>query len=343
MKSGLLRPSAWVGSLLLLLCAKTAQAEAGKVLLIPVPVEEGGWPEAEGRVTDEFEALGLIVARGPAALLNECSDDRATRDAIREANAIGAIELRMKPGNPRTLRICVVDVVTGKATARHWPESGGFRVDQAALLTVEILHASLLELDIQHPTRGEVSAPTVVTDRLLPPERILGVRAGVFGWATLGGVGAGAGALVGLSVPILGIFSIDGEAGFSFVPGELKAINGQARVFAAPLRIHWVADLLPRGDWALHVGAGGGVLAAQMVGSAAEPFRASQGIATTWMLSGMVGGGFRISESLRLRSDFRAGWAPQPLEIDILGTIEGRVGQGWFDAGVSLEWFILTR
>jgi len=326
------------------LSAPNARAEAGKVLLVPVAAADGGWLEAERRVAAEFEALGLIVDRGPPDLLKDCSDDRATRDAIRAAGALGAIELRLKSGPPRTLRICVVDVVTGKATARHWPESGGFKVDQAALLTVEILHASLLELEVQHPSRGEVNVPALVTDRLLPPERvILGARAGLFGWGSLGGVGAGAGALLGLSLPIAGFLSAEGEAGFSFVPAQLEADNGAAQVYAAPLRIHLIADLLRRGSWGLHTGLGGGVLAAQVVGSAAAPFRATQGIATTWILSAVVGGGVRLSERLRLRSDLRVGWAPQPLEIDILGDVEGRVGAGWFDVGLSLEWFILAR
>jgi hypothetical protein len=294
-------------------------------------------------VAAELEALGLEVAAGSEGLLDSCSDDRSTRQAVVAAEALAAVELRMRSGEPNMLRICVVDVVTGKATARHWPESG-LTVDQVALMVVEILHASLLELKVRHGTRGELDAPSIIRDRLLPqPRVVLGTRAGAGVWSAPGEVGAGAGGVFGLWLPLGGPLGIDADLLLGFTPGGVTEEHGAARVFPGVLRGHAVWALPEFGPLDFHLGLGGGVFAAQVMGRADAPYRATEGVGSTWVASGLLGAAFHIAEPWRLRLDGHVAWTARPLEVDILGEVAGRLGQPFLDATLSLEWLALSE
>jgi hypothetical protein len=137
-----------------------ARADAAKILL----AHGVGEAKAAARVRAELEALGFSVSEqdvpdGPAALA----------DAARKSGAVAAV--RVTPSE-RGVEVWIVDRVTGKTLLREVvrPASGSHD-DAVAVRAVELLRASLLELDVAVPPRGELPPPKAVR-AMIPPRKV---------------------------------------------------------------------------------------------------------------------------------------------------------------------------
>ncbi|APR88135.1 Flagellar hook-length control protein FliK [Minicystis rosea] len=106
------------------------------------------------RLRAELTALGFEVITAPAppgALSRE-----ALEASARAASAVAAMRVAwLRAG----LEVWVVDRVTGKTVLREVMAAGAAPESTVALRAVELLRASLMELDAAQPPRGETPAP----------------------------------------------------------------------------------------------------------------------------------------------------------------------------------------
>lgn len=165
----------------------------------------------------ELEAAGLTVITQDRGPLEISPSD--LRDAARAHRAIAAFRILV---SSERFEIWLADRVTGKVVLREVlvsPSGEGRVTDiEIVLRAIELLRASLLELDAPHETRGEVEAPpeilTLATDDTDASR--FGVRvSGAFLYAP-GGLDPGVGLVVdlrgrlydGLGVGILGTLPV---------------------------------------------------------------------------------------------------------------------------------------
>jgi hypothetical protein len=134
-------PALWAG-------VSRADSSATRVLLI----DPGSQPLTV-RLREEIESLGLevmIVAEGDPS---EPLELRA-----RLADALGAIRITQRGSG--SVDITILDRATGKTVSRHLPIATGtdpVSSELVATRTVELLRASLMELDAPHPPRGDAA------------------------------------------------------------------------------------------------------------------------------------------------------------------------------------------
>src|SRR5262249_41204308 len=106
-----------------------------------------------------LEALGFQVVEMPVP--SEAPAREALEAAARAAGAVAAVRLVPSPTDGG-IEVWIVDRVTGKTVLREVvaPDvsAGGAaaRASTLAVRVVELLRASLLEMDAPHPSRGEL-------------------------------------------------------------------------------------------------------------------------------------------------------------------------------------------
>jgi len=336
---------AWV-SACACLTPRNAEADKGRILLVTVPEQSGGWPKAEKRAEAELHALGLEVRVTSQPALGGCTDDSATRAALDRAGALGAVELRLLPGPKPALRVCVVELVTGKAASRHIDVTASLQPGQAALLAVELVHASLLEVRARHPSRGQVAASPAVektVDRQLvrPSAPWLGVRVGAAVFASPGGVSPSLAPDLGIGLRPTRRLVLDGDGAFSVLPGLAERDEGSASVGLSVARVHGVYSLVDARRLVLGLGLGVGFVAARVTGAATPPFRSTNGVGTTWFGSTTLGVSYALSPEWWLRLDGHLAWSPEPIRVDFADASHVQLGRPLVDGGLSLEWRLL--
>lgn len=309
-------------------------------MLRRVPEAEGGWDSAERRTSAELSALGLDVEPVTEPDLSQCSDDATVRASIRRQGAIGAVELRRLSGARPSLRVCVVELVTGKAAVRHFDLTRALAPEQAAILAVELVHASLLEVRTSHPSRGQVPATRFVrreVDRQLTGsgEPWLGLRLGgsVFQVASGATLAPGVGLWLGL-----GRWVLDADGSLGITSASLASAHGSAKLRLDTARVHAELLLLSRPEFSLFAGLGGGFISADVRGNATAPYRSASGVATAFLGSTAVAAAYGLSRAWWVRVDAHAGYCPTPLEVTFADGASARVGRPLLDAGLYLEW-----
>ncbi len=126
-------------------------------------VEDADGPLAH-RMRAEFVALGFDVN----LQTTDSVGSRSLEELARAAHAIAAIRVEH---NDVGVEMSIMDRATGKTTSRSISIPSGTEPpapELVVLRTVELLRASLLELEAPHPTRGDVS-PGPKVRALLPP------------------------------------------------------------------------------------------------------------------------------------------------------------------------------
>lgn len=148
-------------SFALLLSVRTwASPDVQTVLVF---VEDADGPLAH-RMRAEFVALGFDVNLQATQTVGESS----LEELARAAHAIAAIRV---DHNDVGVEMSIMDRTTGKTTSRSISIPSGSEPpapELVVLRTVELLRASLLELEAPHPNRGDVPAGPKVR-ALLPP------------------------------------------------------------------------------------------------------------------------------------------------------------------------------
>jgi hypothetical protein len=323
----------------LLLTASVARARpVGERVAVVVP--EAGAPsalaEVEQRTRAELEAAGfevVVVVAPENADLNRIST---------EARALGALQIRRGGGGGR-VTVHVVDRVTGKSSSRDLEESHTREPHRVALRAVELLYASLLELEARSQPRGEVTATPLVAGvaryQARAPVAVpdWSLRAGAVGLTSAGGVGS----LVGIELGAvryvttwLGVSAVLGATAPTLVrEGNASASFGLGLARLAALLEPWP---LARFSPALELR--GGILGALADGDseARAPTRLEAG--STPFLGGALSSGIYLHREFRLRAGIDVSVALQPLELRFAGERVAAFGQPWFGASLGAEW-----
>ncbi|HSU42329.1 MAG TPA: hypothetical protein VLJ38_22260 [Polyangiaceae bacterium] len=234
------------------------------------------------RLREEIESLGLevmVVADGDPA---EPLESRA-----RVAGAVAAIRITRRGSG--SVDMTIVDRATGKTVSRHLPIATGSDPASSELVatrTVELLRASLMELEAPHPARGDVPAtpevralaapvgePRVTTLAVaagpaLVTSPALGVSVDV--WvAVLLRTQSGFGATARLVVPGTG-------GGLDIAEGHVSARAWQYRLGAVFEGPRLTRSLSP------HFEAGATLVTLTTAGAATAPFRGVEQHSLTW-------------------------------------------------------------
>lgn len=237
--------------------------------------------------------------------------------------------------------VWVADRMTGKAVLRH-VHFGADSSDAPAIFAlraVELLHASLLELEESHPSRGEVRPPPEIRRWVAPPpprEALLSreMHAGV---QIVGGPG---GVPVSLS-PTLGFawrpvaswaggLELWGPA-ISHVDGD----EGSARIDQEATFAFVRFEPLGRSEFGPYVRAGIGAFRFGVTGQAVAPYTSQSN--QSWSALGTAGIGLRIgSHTVEMITGLDTYWLSSRPDIEFAGRTVASAGRPSLGAHVEL-------
>jgi hypothetical protein len=261
------------------LVAPRARAEGpGSTVLL---VDPGSAPLTH-RLREEIESLGLEVTLVPESDPPEPLDARA-----RAANAVGAI--RITGSGSGSVDMTILDRATGKTVSRHLAiatPSDPASAELVATRTVELLRASLMELDAPHPPRGD--APVTREVQALA-EPSFGSGATTFAVATGPAVvvspklGASFDVWVGLSLHTASGAGATVRVLAPATGGELQADEGRVSAVAWQYRLGGSFDGPSLSErLALRLDAGLALVTLSTDGSTRAPFRSVRQRSVTW-------------------------------------------------------------
>lgn len=314
----------------------SAQEPLPRVALV---VEAQGDPVAR-RLRAELVALGFevveVAAEGEAAR-------EALENVARAESAVAA--LRVVP-SAQGVEVWIVDRVTGKTVLREvvTADATAPAEDVVPVRAVELLRASLMEIDAPHPVQGEVPPPPNVRTIVpkprpppVPPPR-WSLALGPALLFSPGGLSTAGEARVALRWRIGDRL---GASAIGLVPAIAAYIETpQYRTDVSP----WIGGLSgdfyfarPGARWTPTAGLGVGLVALRMVG------QGTQGATdTTWGTAPFVSAGltYAISKSLRVGADVLVGALFPETRIDFVSTPVAKWGRplaAW-SAGVEVAW-----
>jgi hypothetical protein len=293
---------------MVMLFATVAHAE--KILL----VDDEDTHHIGVRLRAELVSLGfeVEVALAPAAEPSRASLEQAARDA----GAVAALRVRSSRAG---VEVWVMDRVTSKTVLREVVFTGGDDEGVVAVRAVELLRASLLEVELPSAPRGEV-APTPAVLALLPPprprpERTLSLVIAPAAALSPGGIGVTPQLDVWLRVRATAHFTLALRILAPTFPAAIDAPEGRSTVTLGATSLG--GDVLfGRTAAALrgHAGVGVGLLWTHLEGTAAQPF-AGRSDDLFSALSYLHGGAtYALGESVRIFADGTVGVAtPRPV------------------------------
>ena len=144
--------------------APAIEANAATIAVLCAPGDRFGL-----RLVAELESLGF------RAVVLDPSTEPASRAALEaSARGAGAIAAIRAVPSERGVEVWIADRVTGKTVLRDPANDRGTpELDDAlALRVVELLRASLLEIALPTPSRGEVPATPEIREKMRVPEQI---------------------------------------------------------------------------------------------------------------------------------------------------------------------------
>ncbi len=263
-------PAPWAG---------VARADGGgsRVLLV-----DPGSEALTARLCEEIESLGLEVT-----IVAESEPKEPLELRARLANAVGAIRITQRGSG--SVDMTILDRVTGKTVSRHLPIATGTdpaSTELVATRTVELLRASLMELEAPHPSRGEAAVTPGVRSLAVPDaERQASTLAVATGPALVLSPGLG----VSLDIWVALLFRTPSNFGATarvLAPGTgggLETPEGHVSAFAWQYRLGAVfegPELTP--SLFPHFEAGATLVLLTTDGSASAPFRGVEQRALAW-------------------------------------------------------------
>jgi hypothetical protein len=237
------------------------------------------------RLRQEIEAIGFEVELRPESGEAVSLESLAATD-----HAIAAI--RVKPLEAGGVEMTVLDRATGKTVHRELARVSA--TDPAgeelvATRTVELFRASLMELDADHPARGDVRAPERVQAAVHhEAERQLRERTGVLSLA------AGPALLLmpkwqpsaqfwleAAWVSSLGV-GVSASVQSPLSPARLTGDEGAVSLFATSYRVGVIWDSPHNLDFSGRFGAGWAVTTVSLRGDASSPYVGLQADLVAW-------------------------------------------------------------
>lgn len=214
-----------VSALSIVLWASPLRAEPTRIVLVTDQAGASIIPLLRA----ELRSVGVDVVEVPKGEEEVLPGDLSA--AARSLHAVAAFRVLV---SSRKVEVWVADRVTGKVVLREtFAEGEGSKVEERVVVVqaMELLRASLMELDAPHPPRGEVPAPpALVTAAGVRGERerfFFGLAPAVVG--SPGGAGPAFGATVtfGVRASWLGVALV---AGSDLTPARLVGAVGTAEM-----------------------------------------------------------------------------------------------------------------
>jgi hypothetical protein len=333
--------------------ARIAPAPAAPVPAVPAPagptiaVLSPPGDRLGLRIVAELESLGFRAALvgpppGPAS--------RASLEgAARGANAIAAI--RAVPSD-RGVEVWVADRVTGKTVLREVASDGAPDDDGAlALRAVELLRASLLEIALPEPPRGEVAPPPDLRAKMAipPPGALAEPPPPSLRFSLEGGVLASPSGLDPAAALELGLawMPLDHVGAAAFVSIPLTAPSASAQQGSVSLRALFAGGGVrfvftsPASRWAPSVDLGLVAAVLDATGTGSPGFLGKQPSGVTAAPFARAGVAFAVSRLFRLRADLLVGVLAQGVSLRIVNSEVATWGQPFAlaSAGVDFGWF----
>lgn len=333
----------------------SAGSAAGSERVVLIASNDAESEEVVHQVAGELRAAGFkVVTRARDSAPNA----RELETIARETRSFAAIALWVPEGTFEA-EVWVVDLVTGKTVLRRLDDQpeGATRSSIFALKAVELLQASLLELDTGRKPLGEVEASPPVERLVLsarPPERqprppIPELPKPSLSWSLLAGgsVTGGPGGIPPTVAPSLGLAwrphpSWSGQLWFTgpslvTLGGDEGTATLDQELLLLRVSHQWLA---PDPYLGAYVVGGVGAYRLGARGSANPPYESTS--AEVWSAAAVIGPGatFSLSEGLRFFVELDAVWLmPQP-EIQFAGRRVAVAGHPWFVGtfGVDVRW-----
>jgi len=307
-----------------------------RVVVVVSEAEATALSEVDQRTRAELEAAGFEVV-----IVVAPEDADLGRIAI-EARALGALQIR-RGGAGRRVTVHVVDRVTGKSSSRDLDESRTREPHRVALRAVELLYASLLELEARSPPSAEVSASPLVArmarDQLRAPVATpdWALRAGALALTSAGGIGS----LVGLEVS--GVYYVARWLGVSAALGAtaptlFREADASASFGLGLARVSTLLEPWPLARLSPALELRGGILGALAAGDSEAGASTSVEAGSTPFVGGALSSGIYLRRDFRLRAGIELGVSLEPLELRFAGKRVATFGQPWFGASLSAEW-----
>jgi len=288
--------AALVGALALTLAAPCARAEQPRIVLVTNHADAAIIPLLRA----ELGSLGMEVVEVPRAEEEVLPGDLSV--AARSLHAVAAFRVLV---SSRKVEVWIADRVTGKVVLREtFAEGDGSKVEERVVVAqaLELLRASLMEVEAPHPPRGEVPAPpSLAVAAGVKKERerfFVGFAPGVLG--SPGGARPGLGATVRLGVRA-GWVGVALVAGSHLIPARLDGTIG-----AAEMTTRWIGAealaLRPPGPspWKPRGGVGVGAVVTSLHGIAVAPRPSMDDLLVTAAPWAHADLGYALTQNLRV-------------------------------------------
>jgi hypothetical protein len=265
------------------------------------------------RLRAELDALGLRVVEVSAPTGAE-----SPRNLERAARDVGAFAALRIVSWERGIEVWIADRVTGKTVLRELVAAPGEATDEVvALRAVELLRASLLELELPQAHAGEVPAPPAVQRLVSRPRRLgssfaphfeLDLGAGAL--LSPGGVAPTWQLVVSGRVVVVPRLGFEVTLSLPTLPSTIDEPEGSAEMSVFMGGVGLAAELLPRtSPWLLRAAAGAGAAALRLVGSARPAYVGRTDTVVVALPYGRLDLLYRIGPIFRLGGSIGAGLA----------------------------------
>lgn len=286
----------------------------------------------------ELERLGLEVV-----LTDHGENEVVPRDLTRAAHdhrAVAGFRVLVSKG---TVEVWIADRVTGKVMLREvLARDGESSVSESLVVTrsVELLRASLMELEAPYPALGDVPAPPALSKLAVYPRSparvLIQVGAGAFVspssgkhtlWQGMAHLGARYAPIAPLSVGVdvrwpLSNVEIDANAGKAMVRARWLGVDVRGEVSPDSKYIH------------TNMGAGVALIDARVEGVASPGYEAHtlHTLSPTPYLATSTS--FELAPTVRIGVDLSAGYSTAALKFSEDGNRLGQVGP-WITSGIA--------
>jgi hypothetical protein len=275
----------------------------------------------------ELESLGLIVETVDTGQAEVIARD--LRRAAHDRNAIAAVRVLVSSG---VVEVWIADRVTGKVVLRDvLAQDADSKVSETTVVlrVVELLRASLMEVEAPHAPRGEVAPPPALYKVVGFPEQTgkLRLELGPAVIVSLGGVSASLAAAFAAGYRLSSYFTAEGLGAVSLTSGNMTRAAGKAQVYSRAgslgLEAHTHAAASP---WQPFVRVGIGLLSLSSRGEANTPFVGYQRDDTGLAVLAGVGMRYRLTRNIALSAALHGLRALHPVAMQFNDSTVGRFG-----------------
>lgn len=249
----------------------------------------------------ELRALGISVVE-----VERGKDDFVPADLRAAARSLGAVAAFRVLVSSGTVEVWIADRVTGKVVLREILAQGdGTRVNERVVVAqaIELLRASLMEIEAPHVSRGEVPAPQAlaqVSGFPVERERFWLSLAPTAMWSP-GGPGPSLGGSLGLGLRAWRFLGVAVDAGSAVMPSRLTRPSGTAEITTRWLGADVLALRPPgAGPWRPRAGLGAVAVFTALRGLAVAPRQGYDVTLVTMAPTLHADLGYAITKNLRV-------------------------------------------